>query len=102
MAVHAGNALNNGNAKGHPDDPPTMNRDYSQLFGSDSKTAPKAALSPLAALGWQTFFSAQTDTDEMAATPPVRVCEVHRNGAHVVGDDFRAWNYGVYGVEGKW
>ena len=22
--------------------------------------------------------------------------------AHVVGDDFRAWNYGVYGVEGKW
>ncbi|MDG1470805.1 MAG: ribosome small subunit-dependent GTPase A [Ascidiaceihabitans sp.] len=64
-----------------------MSRDYSQLFGDTPKAAP---LSTLGALGWQTFFSAQTDMDEMAASPPVRVCEVHRNGAHVVGDGIDA------------
>jgi ribosome biogenesis GTPase len=69
------------------DETPAMSRDYSQLFGDAPKAEP---LSPLGALGWQAFFWAQTDVDEMAATPPVRVCEVHRNGAHVVGDGIDA------------
>jgi ribosome biogenesis GTPase len=43
-------------------------------------------LPPLAALGWQSFFAQQTDVDEMAKTPPVRVTEVHRNGLRTVGD----------------
>lgn len=65
-----------------------MSRDYSQLFGAQaSRPEPP---SRLAALGWQAFFSSQTDIDEMAQTPPVRVCEVHRNGAHVVGDGIDA------------
>lgn len=37
-------------------------------------------------LGWQPFFSQQTDLDALDQTPPVRVIEVHRNALHVVGD----------------
>jgi ribosome biogenesis GTPase len=59
-----------------------MTRDYSDIFG---KTAP-APLTPLQALGWQPFFAQQTDVEEMVATPPVRISEVHRNGLHAIGD----------------
>ena len=41
----------------------------------------------LARLGWQPYFSRQTDVDEMAQTPPVRIIEVHRNSLHVKGDE---------------
>lgn len=59
-----------------------MTRDYGQFLGETE--APKA--SPLAALGWRAFFSSQVDADEMAATPPVRVTEVHRSSIQVIGD----------------
>lgn len=42
--------------------------------------------SPLERLGWQSFFAQQISADEMSATPPVRVVEIHRNGLHVRGD----------------
>ncbi|MEZ5714735.1 MAG: ribosome small subunit-dependent GTPase A [Paracoccaceae bacterium] len=41
--------------------------------------------STLERLGWQSVFAQQTDIDELARTPPVRVVEVHRNGLHVLG-----------------
>jgi ribosome biogenesis GTPase / thiamine phosphate phosphatase len=37
-------------------------------------------------LGWQPFFSQQTDMDEMQENPPARVTQVHRNSLHVLGD----------------
>ncbi|MCV2892692.1 ribosome small subunit-dependent GTPase A [Lentibacter sp. XHP0401] len=43
-------------------------------------------LSLLQKLGWQPFFAEQTNVEAMAATPPVRVTEVHRSGHHVVGE----------------
>ncbi|MCO6381859.1 ribosome small subunit-dependent GTPase A [Oceanicola sp. 502str15] len=62
-----------------------MTRDYSQ-FLSPSTGAGKTPGSVLQGLGWRNFFAQQTDADEMVATPPVRVTQVHRNGLHVVGD----------------
>ncbi|KEP68845.1 GTP-binding protein EngC [Thioclava dalianensis] len=64
-----------------------MIRDYSQFlppFG-EGKTVMRAR-SKLETLGWQPFFAQQTSTDDLMATPPVRVAEVHRNGLHVFGD----------------
>jgi len=40
----------------------------------------------LQSLGWQNFFAQQISIDEMSATPPVRVTEVHRSGLRVLGD----------------
>ena len=37
-------------------------------------------------LGWSAFFADQTDTDEMAVAPPVRVASVHRSSLSVVGE----------------
>ena len=48
---------------------------------------PERRRSPLETYGWQTFFSQQTDIDELIQMPPVRVVEVHRNGLHVIGDE---------------
>ncbi len=39
----------------------------------------------LTELGWQAFFADQTDADEMALAPPVRVTSVHRNSFAVSG-----------------
>lgn len=64
-----------------------MTRDYFQflpLRPHDVRSHPK--LNPLHALGWQPFFAQQISVDDLTATPPVRVVEVHRNGLHVVGD----------------
>jgi ribosome biogenesis GTPase len=61
-----------------------MTRDFSQFLGATAPATP--TLSPLQKLGWQPFFAQQTDTEEMAETPPVRITEVHRNGLHAVGD----------------
>ncbi len=63
-----------------------MTRDYSQFLppSRNDKTEDRV-LSKLEALGWQPFFIQQANGD-LAATPPVRVIEVHRNGLHVLGD----------------
>ncbi|MGJ8546214.1 MAG: ribosome small subunit-dependent GTPase A [Sulfitobacter sp.] len=66
-----------------------MTRDYSQFLPpSAPDKRPKPALSALEKLGWKPYFSQQTDVDELAALPPVRVVEVHRNGLHVQGVGF--------------
>lgn len=66
-----------------------MSRGYSKftLGGPAPQQAQPPALSPLAALGWQPFFAAQTDLDEMQTAPPVRVFEVNRSGLEVRGQD---------------
>lgn len=68
-----------------------MTRDYSQFMpmGSASK-AETPHRAPLDILGWQPFFSQQTDLEALSATPPVRVVEVHRNGLQVRGDGIEA------------
>lgn len=43
-------------------------------------------MTPLQALGWQPFFSQQISVEDLRATPPVRVVQVHRNALHVLGD----------------
>ncbi len=65
-----------------------MKRDHFQFLPlSPGDEGSRQHLSPLAALGWQPFFSQQTDIDELAEMPPVRVVEVHRNALHVLGED---------------
>jgi ribosome biogenesis GTPase len=63
-----------------------MTRDYSHFLpftpGEKKSDLP---LSSLERLGWQPFFSQQTDIDELNETPPVRIVEVHRNALHVLG-----------------
>lgn len=64
-----------------------MTRDYSQFFPPAGGDKPHARTkSKLETLGWQPFFAQQASLDDLAATPPVRVVEVHRNGLHVFGD----------------
>ena len=43
-------------------------------------------LSALQTLGWQPFFADQIDAETLAATPPVRITQVHRRKLHVLGD----------------
>jgi len=65
-----------------------MTKDYSELFSLGAAGMPKPrTLSLLDKLGWQGFFAAQIDADELAQTPPVRVTEVHRSGLQVIGQD---------------
>ena len=65
-----------------------MTRDYTHLLPpAGSGNTPKRERSPLEKLGWKPFFSQQIDIDDLTATLPVRVVEVHRNGLHVLGDD---------------
>ncbi len=66
-----------------------MTRDYSQFLPQTGAPAPKRELTPLEALGWQSFFATQTDTEEMAEMPPVRVTEVHRSGLKALGGDLK-------------
>src|SRR6056297_1657005 len=67
---------------------PSMTRDYSHFLPPRPRdTGSHSELSPLQALGWQPFFAQQISADELTATPPVRVVEVHRNALHVVGDN---------------
>ncbi|MDA4848449.1 ribosome small subunit-dependent GTPase A [Hoeflea poritis] len=64
-----------------------MTRDYSRFFPSGlAEGRSKPLPSPLETLGWQPFFSRQTDIDELVDTPPVRIVEVHRNAMHVCGE----------------
>ncbi|MFV1635776.1 MULTISPECIES: ribosome small subunit-dependent GTPase A [Phaeobacter] len=64
-----------------------MTRDYSDFLPRRARdTGSQAKLSPLQALGWQPFFTQQVSVEDMAATPPVRVVEVHRSGQHALGD----------------
>lgn len=64
-----------------------MVRDYSKFLPQSGKgSQPDPEKSTLEKLGWQSFFSQQTDVDEMTATPPARVTEVHRTGFQVLGE----------------
>ncbi|MEP2531754.1 ribosome small subunit-dependent GTPase A [Shimia sp.] len=66
-----------------------MTRDYSQFLPLGGQTPPpEAQASLLSRLGWQPFFSRQTDPGTLGATPPARVTEVHRTGLRVRGDGF--------------
>lgn len=49
-----------------------------------------AAPDPLARLGWSPYFSGQTDAEQLARMPPVRVTSVHRSGLQVQGIDVSA------------
>ncbi|MEP5760820.1 MAG: ribosome small subunit-dependent GTPase A [Litoreibacter sp.] len=62
-----------------------MSRDYSQFMPTSDSVDKK--LSGLAVFGWQPFFEQQTDVDEMAITPPMRVTQVHRSGLTVIGEE---------------
>ncbi|MFK8035922.1 MAG: ribosome small subunit-dependent GTPase A [Hyphomicrobiales bacterium] len=65
-----------------------MTRDYSKfLMPTSAGGSSKRILSKLDVLGWQPFFAQQTSIEELAATPPVRVTEVHRNGLHILGEN---------------
>ncbi|WP_420862063.1 ribosome small subunit-dependent GTPase A [Algirhabdus cladophorae] len=63
---------------------PLMTRNYSAFLPPVDKIRQDVPF--LTKLGWQTFFSQQTDVDELAATPPARVTQVHRNSVHVIGE----------------
>ena len=64
-----------------------MRRDYTDFLSQRARdTGSRTNLNPLQALGWQPFFAQQLSVDELTATPPARVVEVHRNGLHVLGD----------------
>ena len=62
-----------------------MTRDFSQFLPPSANTPPRQ-LSTIEVLGWQQFFAAQVDIEALAATPPVRIVEVHRSGLRVLGD----------------
>ena len=63
-----------------------MTRDFSSLAPAGKGDSPTQQLTLLKSLGWQNFFAQQISIEEMAATPPVRVTEVHRSGLRVLGD----------------
>ncbi|ATG42970.1 ribosome small subunit-dependent GTPase A [Phaeobacter piscinae] len=66
-----------------------MTRDYSQFLSTPAPEDTADSTRPLSALehlGWQGAFSQQTDLDEMASHPPVRITEVNRNGLRAMGD----------------
>ncbi|MFC3615365.1 ribosome small subunit-dependent GTPase A [Lutimaribacter marinistellae] len=63
-----------------------MSRDYTDFLPQRARSfGTRTNLNPLQALGWQPFFAQQISVDELTATPPARVVEVHRNGLHVLG-----------------
>ncbi|MCV2892619.1 ribosome small subunit-dependent GTPase A [Lentibacter sp. XHP0401] len=64
-----------------------MTRDYSDFLPRRARDAgSNGNINPLPALGWHPFFAQQISVEDLAATPPVRVVEVHRTGLHVLGD----------------
>ena len=63
-----------------------MTRDFSSLGPAGDVAKPSQQITLLKSLGWQNFFAQQISIDEMTATPPVRVTEVHRSGLRVLGD----------------
>lgn len=57
----------------------------------------------LRALGWKPFFRQQVMDEDLSATPPVRVIEVHKNGLHVIGEGLDAMiPPGLPGTVGDW
>lgn len=65
-----------------------MTRDYSDFLPPRARDAGSSTnLNPLQALGWRPFFAQQISVDDLTATPPARVVEVHRNGLHVLGEN---------------
>ena len=68
-----------------------MTKDYSELMNLSPGSTPKpTTVSKIIQYGWQPFFSQQVSIDDLNATPPVRVTEVHRSGFHVIGDAFES------------
>ncbi|MBO9461414.1 ribosome small subunit-dependent GTPase A [Labrenzia sp. R5_0] len=64
-----------------------MVRNYSDFFPArPGNDGPDKNTSRLLSLGWRPYFAQQISSDELTATPPVRVVEVHRNAFHVVGE----------------
>ena len=63
-----------------------MIRDYSHFLPPSLRMAAPRKPGPLEQLGWQNFFARQISIEELSATPPVRVVEVHRTGLHVLGE----------------
>ncbi|TDK41133.1 ribosome small subunit-dependent GTPase A [Antarcticimicrobium luteum] len=64
-----------------------MRRDYSEFLPpSPGGTSATRTFSTIDTFGWQPFFAQQISVDDLTATAPARVTEVHRNGLHVVGD----------------
>lgn len=61
-----------------------MSGKYDAFFGA--APPPPRTHTRLEQLGWQSFFAQQTDADEIAAQPPVRVTSVHRSGLAVTGE----------------
>lgn len=65
-----------------------MTRDYSQFLSPGRREgASLNRTTPLQALGWQPFFAQQIGVDDLVATPPVRIVEVHRNALHALGEN---------------
>ncbi|SDX56167.1 ribosome small subunit-dependent GTPase A [Litoreibacter albidus] len=62
-----------------------MTRDYSDFFPPQAATIRPP--SPIKQYGWEPFFAQQISVDDLSATPPARVVEVHRNGLHIIGDE---------------
>ena len=63
-----------------------MTRDVTPLAPAGEGESPVQQVTLLKSLGWQNVFARQISIDEMVATPPVRVTEVHRSGLRVLGD----------------
>ena len=63
-----------------------MTRDFSKFLPSIAGGDARPPQGPLQTLGWQPWFARQVSVEEFAATPPVRVVEVHRSGLRVSGD----------------
>ena len=65
----------------------TMTRDYSRFLPfAASKPLSGQGPETLRKLGWRPFFIQQCDVETLIATPPARVCEVHRTGLRLLGD----------------
>ena len=65
----------------------TTTRDYSRFLPfAASKPLTGQLPDTLRKLGWKNFFNQQCDIETLTATPPARICEVHRTGLHLLGD----------------
>ncbi|WP_394199062.1 ribosome small subunit-dependent GTPase A [Litoreibacter albidus] len=62
-----------------------MTRDYSDFFPPQAATLRSPSV--IEQYGWEPFFAQQISVDDLSATPPARVVEVHRNGLHIIGDE---------------
>lgn len=65
-----------------------MTRDYSEFLPTaGAKPETKSPTRSLPNFGWGAVLAQQTEVDEIAEYPPVRVFEVHRSGLRALGID---------------